>query len=106
MTDSLRIAVTGLVAASKKVQAAASNIANAQSGNYQSIEAQNSAQVSGNSPSGVLTDFKPAGLPEVNLEANLVSLLQASAAYKANAAVIAKEDERTDYLLKALDTNT
>jgi flagellar hook-associated protein FlgK len=104
MTDSLRIAVSGLNAAAKKVQAAASNIAGASVPGYVPVESNNTSQVAGNDGAGVLASFSLTGLPPVNVDAEVVNLLTASAAYKANAAVIRTEDQLTDALLSALDT--
>jgi len=104
MTDSLRIAVSGLNAAAKKVLGAASNIANANVEGYTPVETKNSSQVAGNDGAGVLTDFSYTGLPPVNVDEDVVNLLTASAAYKANASVIRTQDQITDVLLSALDT--
>jgi len=106
MIEALSTAVSGLLAASKKVQAASSNIANASVPDQKPIESRDRAEQAGPlSPAGVLSDFFPSGASEVSIDQEVVNLNVASAAYKANAAVIKVTDEIDKTLRKALDTN-
>jgi flagellar hook-associated protein FlgK len=106
MIPSLNVAVSGLLAASKRVLAGATNIANAQTENYQPIKTNVVSEQAGpNNGAGVLaTNVPRLPVTEVNIESEAVDIIAASAAYKANAAVIRAVDRNEDALLRALDT--
>ncbi len=115
MSPVFQIALSGLNAQSTRVSVAASNIANARSvgvnpapgaDNSNAYTPQRVQQVSV-ADGGVRVDTLPvfdpsnpdanaegvAFLPNVSLEAELVEVLQASAAFKANVQVIQTQDE-------------
>ncbi|HEY2033892.1 MAG TPA: flagellar basal body protein [Rhizomicrobium sp.] len=81
MSDSLLTAVSGMQAASLQMQAAASNVANAQTPSYQPVAVQQTAQSGG----GVRASLVKS--PPTDLPAQLVSGIEASTAYRANFAV-------------------
>lgn len=122
MIDVLSTALSGLAAASKRILAGANNTANASTVNYTPQEVKTTAQ----SPSGVKAELGPrnpafiksyepdspladpkgyVNIPNVQLDREAVDIAQASIAYKANAAVIRKERELQEDLLRALDTS-
>lgn len=104
MTDSLRIAVSGLTAAARKAQASAANIANASVPDYKPVQSQDVSQQAGPlSPAGVLAEFNVAETAGVDLVGESVNLMMASAAYKANAAVIKAEAENAKVIRDILD---
>lgn len=121
MIESLRVAVSGLAAASKKLLGAAQNTANASTINYTPVDVVSTANPIG----GTRAEFKPrdpafvkayepnseladsegyVNAPNVQLDKEAVDIAFASIAYKANAAIIRKVREMDSELLKALDT--
>lgn len=129
MINAIGIALSGLLGASKKVEAVAANVANLNTTGslepdgqapYSSVTTANTAQGTG----GVKTDiipkdpaFVPAydpdspfansdgliGVPNTDLAEESVNLTLAKAAYRANLAVIKTADEMQDELLKSFD---
>ena len=81
MLDPVNIAVSGMQAVSLKMQSAASNIANGQTQNYKPTAVQTVAQPDG----GVRASLVAS--PPTDVETQLVSGDEASAAYRANMAV-------------------
>ena len=81
MSDPLLTAVSGMQAASLQMQSVASNVANAQTSNYQPTAVQQTAQPGG----GVRASLVKS--PPTDLPTQLVSGMEASAAYRANLAV-------------------
>lgn len=133
MIKAIGIAISGLQAASKRVHATASNIANLQTSGsitgegkapYSALTTTQSAQVVDGQGAGVRAEyasknpgFVPAfdpdspfadengviGVPNVDLAEEAVNLNLAEIAYKANAAVIKTAAELSDELLKTFD---
>ena len=129
MINAIGIALSGLLGASRKVEAVASNVANLNNAGslepggpapYESVTTASAAQEAG----GVKTDiipkdpaFVPAydpdspfangdgliGVPNTDLAEESVNLTLAKAAYRANLAVIKTADEMQDELLKSFD---
>ena len=129
MINAIGIALSGLLGASRKVEAVASNVANLNTAGslepggpapYESVTTASAAQEAG----GVKTDiipkdpaFVPAydpdspfangdgliGVPNTDLAEESVNLTLAKAAYRANLAVIKTADEMQDELLKSFD---
>ena len=120
MIEALRIAVSGLAAASKRVLGAAQNTANASTPNYTPVDVVSTASPLG----GTKADFAPrnpafvkaydpnaadadsegyVNLPNVSLDQEAINLTFASVSYKANAAIIRKVREMDDELRRALD---
>lgn len=97
MTDGLTAAVSGLNAAAQQVHAAANNIVNAHTEGYTPVEVSTASVVTGTGrgtsvAGGVLVQVQEqAG--GVDLAREAVSLIQAEAAYKANASVINTVEE-------------
>jgi len=81
MSDPLIPAVSGMQVAALRMQSVASNVANQQTPNYQPTQVQQTAQPSGG-VSGSLVKSPPT-----DLETQLVTGKEASAAYRANMAV-------------------
>lgn len=129
MTNTIGIALSGLMSATRKVAAAASNIANlntagsltpGQQAPYQSVTTADTAQAGGGVKTEVIPKnppFVPAydpdspfadaqgliGVPNTDLASEAVNLTLAKTAYKANLAVLKTEDEMQDALLKSFD---
>lgn len=107
MTDIINIAASGLDAASKRVQAAAKNTANAFTESYQPVDAVTKADGKG----GVVTTFAPrlvsnslGGLDNgVDLAREAVDMNMAVTAYKANAAVIKNASEMERELIRDIN---
>jgi len=130
MTNAIGIALTGLNAASKRVEASASNIANATTAGsltdlanppYTPVTVQSRAQ---GETGGVLSDIVPrnnpistayapnspfadenglAGVPNVDYAEEIVNLKLAEISYKANINTITIQNELYDSLLNAVD---
>jgi flagellar basal body rod protein FlgC len=81
MSDPLLTAVSGMQAASLRMQSVASNVANQQTPNYRPTQVQQTAQPGG----GVRASLVKA--PPTDLETQMVSGMEASTAYRANLAV-------------------
>lgn len=133
MSDAISIALSGLDAATKRVAASASNIANAadtsnpadSTAAYTPIDTvQISATAANGSPQGTTTQFVPrdpasvtvyapsdsnadanglVNLPNVDLGTEIVSMEQAAQAYKANLAVVRTASDMSDALLNSFD---
>jgi flagellar basal-body rod protein FlgC len=129
MINTIGIALSGLMGASKKVAAVASNVANLNTTGsledggkapYSTVTTTSTAQSTG----GVKTDiipknpgFVPAydadspfangdgliGVPNTDLAEEAVNLTLAKTAYKASLAVLKTENEMQDELLKSFD---
>lgn len=125
MINTIQIALSGLQAASKKVEASASNIANLQTADYTPITAQQTALTdqTGNGQ-GVRSDFVPktqpftpsydpdspfannegyVNTPNIDLAEEAVNMTIAKTAYKANVSVIETVQDMTKELLAAFD---
>ncbi len=125
MINTIQIALSGLQAASKKVEASASNIANLQTADYTPITTQQTAQsdTSGGGQ-GVRSDFVPktqpftpsydpdspfannegyVNTPNVDLAEEAVNMTIAKTAYKASVSVIETVQDMTEELLAAFD---
>jgi flagellar basal body rod protein FlgC len=81
MSDPLLTAVSGMQVAALRMQSVASNVANAQTPNHQPTQVQQTAQPGGG-VKGTLVKSPPT-----DLETQLVTGKEASAAYRANMAV-------------------
>ncbi len=133
MINALSIALSGLTAATTRVNAATSNIANAftagyiedpDNAPYTPIDVQQTAQTVGEGPAGTRAEFTardPAfvpsfdpdspfanedgiiGAPNVDLAEETVNLLLAETSYKANLEVIETTDELSDELFRIFD---
>lgn len=125
MTDAISIALSGINAATTRVQAAAQNISNAQTPNYKPVEAVSKAKTAENGePQGVITGLAPrtpaftptyapqnpqantegfVNTPNVSLTTETVSMTQAITAYKANLAVVSAGSQMSDALLNSFD---
>lgn len=129
MINAIGIALSGLLGASKKVEAVASNIANLNTAGalepggqapYSSVTTVNTAQNNGGVKTEIIPKdpaFVPAydpdspfanseglvAVPNTDLAEESVNLTLAKAAYKANLAVIKTADEMQDELLKSFD---
>lgn len=125
MINAIGIALSGLQAASRKVEASASNIANMQTADYEPLTTAQTAQTdqSGN-PQGVRADFVPktqpftpsydpdspfannegyVNTPNVDLAEEAVNMTIASTAYKAGVSVIETVNDMTKEMLQAFD---
>ena len=121
MINAIGIALSGMNAASRKVEASASNIANLQTADYTPVTAQQTALAEGQ---GVRSDFVPktqpftpsydpdspfangegyVNTPNVDLAEEAVNLTIAKTAYKANVAVIETVQDMTKELLESFD---
>lgn len=125
MINAIGIALSGLKAASKQVEASASNIANLQTADYTPITAQQTAQTDQSGQgAGVKSDFVPktqpftpsydpdspfansdgyVNTPNVDLAEEAVNMTVASTAYKASVSVIETVQDMTKELLQAFD---
>lgn len=125
MLNAIGIALSGLQAASRKVEASASNIANMQTANYEPLTTSQTAQSDQNgNAQGVISQnipktnaFTPSyapdspfantqgyvNTPNVDLAEEAVNMSIAEATYKANVAVLKTVDEMTNEMLKAFD---
>lgn len=125
MINAIGIALSGLQAASRKVEASASNIANMQTANYEPLTTSQTAQSDQNgNAQGVISQnipktnaFTPSyapdspfantqgyvNTPNVDLAEEAVNMSIAEATYKANVAVLKTVDEMTNEMLKAFD---
>lgn len=125
MLNAIGIALSGLQAASRKVEASASNIANMQTPDYEALTTAQTAQSDQNGHGqGVSSQnipktqpFTPSyapdspfansggyvNTPNVDLAEEAVNMSMAEATYKANVAVLKTVDEMTGEMLKAFD---
>ncbi len=131
MIGAISTAITGLFAASKRVEASASNIANAQSAGsldpnspnqpYQALTTSQTAigDLGGVSATnipkkpGIVNAYAPdspfanaqgeIGVPNVDLTEDVVNLKLAEISYKANLATIKTASEMSDALLNIID---
>lgn len=114
MLNAIGIALSGLQAASRKVEASASNIANMQTAGYEKLTtAQSDLNGQGVSSRHIPKNqaFTPsyapdspfANMPDVDLAEEAVNMTLAEATYKANVAVIKTVNDMTDEMLKAFD---
>lgn len=125
MLNAIGIALSGLQAASRRVEASAANIAHMQTADYEPLTTAQAAQndSSGNGQ-GVSSrnipktqPFTPSydpdspfagnegyvNMPNVDLAEEAVNMTLAETAYKANIAVIKTAQEMTDEMLKTFD---
>ena len=116
--DSITTALSGLRAQSAKTAISAENIANAQSVGYTpkdavltssesgvevSIQSRQNATVKTYSPDSVLADNDGfVSVPEISYEYDIINMMTAETAYKANISVIKTSDEMQDALLDVL----
>lgn len=98
MSSTPVIALSGLSAAQRSLQAAAHNVANLGTANFRRQALVQATEVTG----GVTTSVKQAPLPGHSLEADFVSQLQAKNAFLANLAVFRADEAMTGSLLKAV----
>lgn len=105
MIDAIQTAVSGMMAASRKTEASAANIANASTPFYQPVTAAQTA-----TPTGVRADIvaRPtlstdAYSPDVDLAQESVDMMSAKAAYKASASVIRTANDMQSTLIDAFD---
>ena len=111
MINAIGIALSGLKAASKQVEASASNIANLQTADYTPITAQQTAQTDQSGQgAGVKSDFVPKTQPftpsydpDSPFAKEAVNMTVASTAYKASVSVIETVQDMTKELLQAFD---
>lgn len=119
MINAIGIALSGLTAASRKVEASASNIANLQTPDYEALTTQQTA-VEGGVRSDVIPKTQPftpsydpdspfassegyVNTPNVDLAEEAVNLTIAKTAYKANVAVLETVQDMSKELLEAFD---
>lgn len=95
MIPALSTASSGLQAASRRLDTAAHNVANALTPGFQRQQVQASARAEG----GVDTRIDRAPEPGVSLEQEVVDQLAAAASYKANLKVIETVDRTLGRLL-------
>lgn len=125
MINAIHIALSGLQAASRRVEASASNIANLQTPDYKAQTTLQTAQNDGaGQGSGVTAQNIPktspytpsydpdspfangqgiVNTPNVDLAEEAVNMSLADTAYRASVAVIKTTDEMTQDMLKAFD---
>ena len=125
MINAIGIALSGLQAASRKVEASASNIANMQTADYEPLTTQQTAQADGSGGGqGVNSTFVAknppftpsydpdspfangegyVNAPNVDLAEEAVNMTLASTAYKASVSVIKTVEDMTEELLNAFD---
>ncbi len=125
MLNAIGIALSGLQAASRKVEASASNIANMQTPDYEALTTAQTAQSDQNgNGQGVSSQnipktqaFTPSyapdspfansegyvNTPNVDLAEEAVNMTLAEVTYKANVAVLKTVDEMTNEMLKTFD---
>ena len=98
MSNITSIGVSGLDAATKRLGAAASNIANASTPGYTPVQAVSQATADG----GVQTDIRASAddAGGVDLASEAVNVDQSVIGYKANAAVIRAADDMQRELLR------
>ncbi len=89
------IALSGMNAAQQQLNAAANNVANANTPGYRRQEATQKAQPEG----GVTTEIQRANAEGAALEADVVAQLQAKNAYLANLSVFKTADRMAGALL-------
>jgi flagellar basal-body rod protein FlgC len=96
VSSALQTAVSGLHAASRKVHVAANNIANANTPDFQPSEVRQSTVYAGpNRASGVQAEIYTEdreGDGGLSVATDFIRLIEAEAAYKANAATIEAAD--------------
>ena len=119
MLNAIGIALSGLQAASRKVEASASNIANMQTANYkplttaltaqsdqegngQGVSSRNIPKTQAFTPS-YTPDSPFASAPDVDLAEEAVNMTLAETTYKANVAVLKTVDDMTKEMLKTFD---
>lgn len=103
MLEALSIALSGLTAQKQRLSATASNVANALTEDYTPLETQLSSQASNGQGAGVRAQVvESTTQDQVDLSREAVDLLTTKAAFKANVAVIRKQDEMMDDLLNVL----
>lgn len=95
MTTISSIALSGMNAAQQQLNAAANNVANANTPGYRRQEAVQRAQPEG----GVTTEIQRANAEGAALEADVVAQLQAKNAYLANLSVFKTADRMAGALL-------
>lgn len=125
MINAIHIALSGLHAASRQVEASASNIANMQTPDYAPLTTQLTAQSDQNGQGAGVSArniphnnaFTPSyapdspfanseglvNMPAVDLAGEAVNMSMAETAYKAGVAVIKTSDEMTQEMLRAFD---
>lgn len=125
MINAIGIALSGLQAASRKVEASASNIANMQTADYKPLTTQQTAQAdSSGGGQGVSSEFVTknppftpsydpespfangegyVNTPNVDLAEEAVNMTLATTAYKASVSVIQTVEDMTEELLGAFD---
>jgi flagellar hook protein FlgE len=96
MSSTSSIALSGMNAARLSLDAAANNIANAQTPGFRREQVRNTVQVDG----GVSTAVSPSETQGPALEQDLVAQLQAKNAFLANLAVFRTSDQMAGALLK------
>ena len=100
MIGPLTAAATGMVAQTKRLQASAENIANAETENYVPVEVALSEGPGGGVIAEVLPPNPTEPPPRVDIAHELVDRISASRAYEANLAVVESESERVDALFE------
>lgn len=114
MINAIQIALSGLTAASRKVEAGASNIANMSTRDYQPLTTKQTAQSdeSGRG-TGVRADIVPTtcaplpgGAADIDLAEEAVNLQIAKTAYQASAKTIKAATDMQDELLSMFDKRT
>ena len=100
MINTINIALSGLYANSKRIEASASNIANASTKDYTPVDAKQTPVENG----GVKADIVPRSAPfdNVDFAEEAVNIKVASNLYKANIAVIKTTDALYDDLIDTL----
>ena len=83
MVSSIPISLSGLKANQNRLLASASNIANLQTDEYAPVKTEARTKLTGTKAVGVETSF--VTVPELSLEEDIVNLIKAKTAYKANA---------------------
>lgn len=101
MVDSFNIALSGMNAASTRLNAAANNIANLDSNPYTPTRAHLTSLPEGQ---GVETELEPTDQPN-DLAGNLLDLQTAHTLYTANAAVVRASDRMIGALLDVVSPN-
>ena len=102
MIGPLSAAASGLFAQSRRLEASASNIANANSEGYVPQQVALSEGPGGGVVARVLPPQQSEPAPRVDIEHEVVDRISASRAYEANLAVLRSESERLDALFEAV----
>jgi flagellar basal body rod protein FlgC len=102
MIGPLSAAASGMVAQTRRLEASASNIANAETAGYVPQHVALSEGPGGGVVAQVLAPDPAEPAPRVDIEHEFVDRISAARAYEANLAVVKDEVERLDALFEAV----